>query len=313
MRAVESSVRGNLIEELKRMDVPAEAGAALGPRTWYGIGGAAEFLASPRDVSTLSDLLRFCSARSLPWRVLGCGANLLVMEGTVPGVTITLDAPALTGSQIDTAAATAQAGGGARLQSLIIETVRKGLAGLESLAGIPATVGGALRMNAGGAFGEIGPLVQSVTVAEADGAIRSLGPADLGFAYRRSLLGERVVTEATFTLERAADPVALRARLKEVMAYKKDSQPMAADSAGCAFKNPPKSVSEKSAGQLIDEAGCKGLRVGTAEVSSVHANFIVADEHGRAADVLAVMDAVHQRVREQFDVDLEREVVVWGG
>lgn len=305
--APETELMTALLDEL---GVRYACDVALGPHTWYGVGGSAAVLAHPNNAEQLAALLGRCAAAGIEARVIGKGANLLVVEGTLGGVTIALDAPSFREINIDVDGERATAGAGADLEKLITSTVRAGLAGLEGLAGIPATVGGAIRMNAGGAFGEIGPAVESVDVIEPDGRRHTLGREALEFSYRRSNLGERLICAATFALQRASDQAALRQKLKQVMAYKKGSQPMAASSAGCAFKN-PKSQSEHGAGRLIDAAGLKGLRLGGAEVSAVHANFIVLHEGGKAADVLAVMNEVQRRVLEQTGITLEREVVVW--
>ena len=298
---------------LDDLPVPFERDVPLAARTWYGVGGCAAVLAHPQSVEQLSVLARRCGETGAPLRVLGKGANLLVAEGTISGVVVALDTPGLRGVDIDASTGRVVAGAGADLEKVITATVRAGLAGLEVLAGIPATVGGAVRMNAGGAFGEIGPSVQRITAIEPDGTVASLPREQLQFSYRRSNLRDHIVVEVEFALKRADDPAALRERLKEVMKYKKGSQPMALSSAGCAFKNPPKHLSDRGAGKLIDDAGLKGFRIGGAEVSPVHANFIVLHEGGAAADVLAVMRHVEQAVQERFGVMLEREVVVWSG
>jgi len=233
-----------------------------------------------------------------------------VAAESVDGVVVALDAEDFRRIEIDAAGALVTAGGGADLEKLITATVRQGLAGLEILAGIPATVGGAIRMNAGGAFGEIGPSVQRLSVITPEGHLEILERAALEFNYRHSNVGERMVVEACFELQAADDPAALRERLKEVMRYKKNSQPMAADSAGCVFKN-PKAQSSKGAGQLIDEAGLKGFRIGGAEISTVHANFVVAHAGATAADILDVLNHAQHVVLEKFGITLEREMVVW--
>jgi len=295
---------------LHAIGVPFETDVPLGPRTWYGIGGIARCLAHPRDAAQLTELVAAAQAHATPLRVLGKGANLLVAADRVDGIVVALDAEAFRRIEVDVPNEQAVAGGGADLERLITATVRAGLGGLEILAGIPATVGGALRMNAGGAFGEIGPTVERLTAVSVDGRLETLERTALEFRYRHSNLGDRIVVDACFTLCAADDPAALRQRLKEVMRYKKHSQPMAADSAGCVFKN-PKGQSDKGAGQLIDEAGLKGHRVGGAEISTVHANFVVAHDGATAADILAVLDHAQRVVREQFGVELEREMVVW--
>lgn len=272
--------------------------------TWIGVGGRADALVEP---ASEADLLRAIEqAGDGPIRILGDGANLLVDDDGADGLVVATRL--LNGVEwLDGGLVRAQAG--ANLPRLITESVRRGLAGLEGLAGVPASLGGAVRMNAGGAFGEIGDAIHSVRVLTPAGDIRTLPRDEIPFAYRRSGI-DGVVLSADLRLT-PAEPGPLRARLKEVMAKKKASQPLAADSAGCAFKNPTVDGQRTGAGRLIDQAGCKGLRIGGAEVSREHANFIFTHDGATARDVLALMDAVAERVRERFGVALEREVVVW--
>jgi UDP-N-acetylmuramate dehydrogenase len=298
------------VDVLAGLQVPLEFNVPLGPLTWYGVGGHAAVLARPTSVEQLSQLITHCHVRSVPWRILGSGANVLIPEGVVPGVVVILSSDAFKSFTVDLNAATITAGGGADFAKVIHQSVRDGLAGLEGLAGVPATVGGAVRMNAGGAFGEVGPVVERVTVINPDGSLEHLHRGELKFGYRYSNIGQRIIVEVLFKLEASAAPEELRARLKQVMLLKRDSQPMGARSAGCAFKN-PKSQTDKAAGWLIDQAGLKGYRVGGAEVSAVHANFVVLHQGGRAADVVVVMEHVESVVKERFGVALEREVVVW--
>lgn len=306
----DTEARCDAIDRLAELGVAYECDIPLGPRTWYGIGGSAAILASPSDTRQLAAIVSLGSQIGIAVRVLGKGANLLVADGTVDGIVVALDAPHFRRTEIDAETGTVLAGGGANLEQLITATVRSGLAGLEALAGIPATVGGALCMNAGGAFGEIGPLVESINVIEPNGSLCILPRTEYEFGYRHSNLTGRIVAEAAFTLTVADDMTALRERLKEVMKYKKHSQPMAASSAGCTFKNPV-GQSEHGAGKLIDDAGLKGLRIGGAEVSDVHANFIVVHEGATADDVLRLIENVTEQVKAKHGVDLQREVVVW--
>lgn len=283
--------------------------------TWFHCGGRADLLARPRSVGELRDLL--LAFASEPIRILGDGANLLVADEGVDGLVISLEK--LDRAEFDTPtrhSALVRAEAGAKLPQLITEAVRRGLAGLETLAGIPATIGGAVVMNAGGAFGQVSDVVAEVEALTRAGAEVRIPRAEIHFGYRHSGLNHLIITAATFALRPvpAAGQPALREKLKEVMAYKKGSQPMAAHSAGCCFKNPaaaPGSDTRVSAGRLIDEAGCKGLRIGGAEVSAHHANFIVAHPGCTATDVIRVMEEVERHVRDRLGVRLEREVVVW--
>ncbi len=297
---------------LDELGVRCEQNVPIGPRTWYGVGGLAAILAHPAGVEHLAALARRCHESDVPLRVLGAGANLLVSDAGIGGVVVQLDEPFW--RQVRTDGHTLVVGAGHDLMKLVLDTARRGLGGLESLAGIPATVGGAIRMNAGGAFGQIGPAVQHVVLMDETGRVLKRRGADLGFAYRRTHIRETIIIEAHFDLNKG-DPDHLMRRVKEVFAYKKKSQPLAEHSAGCAFKNPPAvdGGERLSAGSLIDQAGLKGHRAGGAQVSTKHANFVITHEGCTASDVLALMDQVQRKVEEQLGVRLEREVVVWEG
>lgn len=348
--------------------------------TWFRCGGTADALARPRSIDELRDLLQAFACQ--PVRILGDGANLLVADEGVDGVVISLErmnavtfegeeasshqaikasseekqgsrhqgieGPSGSSSQAPSPKPHAQlvrAEAGAKLPLLITECVRRGLAGLETLAGIPATVGGAVVMNAGGSFGQLCDTLVSVEALTRFGQTVSIPKSEVHFTYRHSGLNHLVITAATFELRRVAEheQPALREKLKEVMAYKKGTQPMAANSAGCCFKNPTlardvdgigRAGERVSAGLIIDRAGCKGLRVGSASVSERHANFLMVDkpaatvsaeqrESGtpaaspsdphppKARDVIDLIALVQQRVRDRFAIDLKTEVVIW--
>jgi UDP-N-acetylmuramate dehydrogenase len=198
------------------------------------------------------------------------------------------------------------AGAGKDVQKLVLECTHAGLSGLECLAGIPGSVGGEVKMNAGGAFGDIGSAVRTVTVMDTQGRVSVRDKDDLVFEYRKSNITAKFVLEATFGLTED-DPQRIMTKVKEIWMYKKNSQPLADKSAGCVFKNPR----GLSAGALIDQAGLKGTTIGGAEVSTKHANFITARKGAKAADVLALITQIKDRVGEKFDVKLETEVVIW--
>jgi UDP-N-acetylmuramate dehydrogenase len=302
---------------------PCEVRTGVPIDTWFGVGGAADLYAEPHSTDELAALLAWARAQQIrPIRVLGDGANLLVADDGVDGLVISLNGlTEVEWPETDTAnprqAFIVRAQGGARLMEMVTESVRRGLTGLESLAGIPATIGGAVAMNAGGAFGQIADSVRTVHAIKPDGTRVSFTRDDIGFEYRKGLRGA-VVAEVELELHFAPDQFSLRERLKEIMAYKKGSQPMAEHSAGCAFKNPvmrdPNTgeMERVSAGKLIDKAGLKTFSVGGASVSQVHANFLVVDKaKATAADVLNLIDAIQQRVAEKDGVSLEPEIVVW--
>ncbi|MCH7994392.1 MAG: UDP-N-acetylmuramate dehydrogenase, partial [Planctomycetes bacterium] len=181
-----------------------------------------------------------------------------------------------------------------------------GWSGLEPMAGIPASVGGAVRMNAGGRFGTIGDVVLSAKLMDPDGGVEDWDRARLAFGYRSSAVDDHIVVSVELALHRD-DPAVTDARFKEFFEYKTSSQPLSASSAGCIFKNP----ANESAGALIDRAGLKGTRVGGACVSTHHANFIVTEGNATASDVLALIDVIRASVADQFGTELEVEVDIW--
>ncbi|MEO1008104.1 MAG: UDP-N-acetylmuramate dehydrogenase [Planctomycetota bacterium] len=301
--------------------MPDLAGVAIGPiariPTWFRIGGGADRYA---DVHSAADL-RACLELDANALVLGRGANLLVLDGGVPQLVLRLAGPELAGIEIDRDAGALRVGAAADLQRTQIVTARAGLRGLETLAGVPASIGGAIAMNAGGAHGSTFDHLRRITAMRRDGAVVDLDPAQLGATYRDGGLGDAIVLAAEFALE-SDDPAAVRTDLKRVMESKRTSQPLASRSAGCVFKNPvvdggidgvASPGQRTSAGLLIDRAGCKGLRRGGAAVSDRHANFFVVDARSaRAADVLELIHDVQRRVHECFGVRLEPEIKIWG-
>lgn len=285
----------------------------LAPHTWFGLGGPARWLARPASLEHLLELTRTCRDRGIDTYRLGLGANLLVSDDGVDGMVIRLNTRAFTAVEWppeegpDGDEVRVVAGGGADMNRLAREAVRRGLAGLEVLAGIPGSLGGIIRMNAGGRFGQIADIVRDVTVVDEDCQLRTLTPDQVGFGYRHTDLGNAIVCRATLGLRRT-DPVALRKQFLELWNYKKNSQPMGDSSAGCVFKNPP----GRSAGELIDRCGLKGRTVGGAYVSAQHANFICAKDGASAGDVLALIGQVRREVAQRTGVELELELEVWG-
>ncbi len=283
--------------------------------TWFGVGGRAELLSRPASRDDLRDtLLAFAHS---PIRVLGDGANLLVHDDGVDGLVVSLDELSavepigpMDGME-DCILVRAEAG--VRLPRLCVDTVRDGLAGLEVLAGIPASVGGAAVMNAGGRFGSIADVVHAVHGFTRSGEPITIPYQQLSFDYRHSGLSHLIITAVDLALRKVdeGEQPALRDRLKEVMAAKKASQPLAERSAGCVFKNPMVDGVRMSAGRLIDLSNCKGMKVGGASVSEVHANFVTTGEGCRASDILELMEMVAEKVRRHWGVTLEPEVAVW--
>ncbi|HEY4312481.1 MAG TPA: UDP-N-acetylmuramate dehydrogenase [Pirellulales bacterium] len=279
-------------------------GESLAQHTWFRLGGAAEYFAEPRTVDQLQALVRRCAAEGIQIRLLGGGSNVLVRDEGVPGMVVSLADPAF--AEIQAAGRKITAGGGAKLGHLISVAVREGLAGLEPLVGIPGSVGGALHGNAGSRGGDIGQWTCRATVMTRAGEILERDRDDLTFAYRESSLDELVILQGEFELEKE-DPEELTKRMQKYWIVKKANQPLGHQSAGCIFKNPR----GMSAGMLIDQAGLKGSRVGGAEVSDLHANFVVADASATSHDVLRLIDLVRSRVAERLGVELETEIEIW--
>lgn len=283
----------------------------LAPYTTYEVGGPARWLAQPRTVGELANLVTRCGRAEVRLHVLGRGANLLVCDDGVDGMVVRLNGPEFRrvnwGEPGDDGEVLVTAGAGADLGRVALDAVRRGLSGLEWMAGIPGTLGGAVRMNAGGRFGQIGDVVREVSVLASDGSERTLSGAQVGFRYRGTNLGDAIVCRVTLGL-RPDRPEAVRNRFMEVWDSKKRSQPLAEATAGCVFKNPPGC----SAGELIDRAGLKNRRIGGAQVSDRHANFIVAQEGAKASDVLELIALVRREVAARFGVELELEIEIWG-
>lgn len=269
------------------------------------MGGRAKFLFRPLDEDSLVAVTSRAREESLPVRVLGAGANVLISDNGVDGVVVLLDQPEFNrwtvhGHEV-------RAGGGVDLMKLVRRLSHLGLAGIECMAGIPASVGGAIRMNAGGKFGEFGDIVHSATLLDPESGERRVWSRDeLGFGYRRSNVGRNIVLSARLHLS-LDDPETTRNRYQEIWDYKLSTQPMKNQSAGCIFKNPEGAA----AGALIDRAGLKGLRHGAARVSEQHANFIVTDAGACASDVMGLIDVVRDRVQRAFGTTLETEVDIW--
>ncbi|HMN96050.1 MAG TPA: UDP-N-acetylmuramate dehydrogenase [Phycisphaerales bacterium] len=296
------------------LDVIAEPDAPIGQMTWYGIGGRADLLIRPRTLDALQALARRCARTETPLRILGAGANLLVADEGVDGVVVRLDQPEFTSIRYNARGAleTMRAGAGADMARVLMDTVRRGLDGLVQMAGIPATIGGAITMNAGGAYGAVGESVHSVGCLSRSGELVVYPRSELRFEYRRTNIPDPVVLWAAFSLTET-DPVALRGRLKEIFSYKKSTQPLAEHSAGCTFRNPIDPVTERRvpAGRLLDEAGLKGRSVGGATVSARHANFITVRPGTRSDDVRKLLEIMQQTVLEHSGYELEPEISIW--
>jgi UDP-N-acetylmuramate dehydrogenase len=286
------------LEEIVEENVP------LARYTWYRIGGPARYLVRPRSLEELQEAARRCAESQIRVFVLGLGANLLVGDPGVDGAVFRLDADHW--RRVHFEKNLVEVGAGADMQKLLLRTVRQGLAGVECLAGIPGTVGGGVRMNAGGKFGDLGSVVREVLVMDAEGNLFQRFKDDLVFDYRTTNISAPFILSATLELEED-DPDRIMRKTKEIWMYKRNTQPLNTKNAGCIFKNPR----GLSAGALIDQAGLKGLRVGGAEVSAKHANFVIAHPGCLADDVLTVVKIIREKVFEKNQIHLESEIQMW--
>jgi UDP-N-acetylmuramate dehydrogenase len=268
-------------------------------------GGPAQFFARAGSEAILSELLRWAAAEEHEVGVVGSGSNLLVADSGVRGLVIKLDQDL---ARIDQDGTRMRCGGGARLPAVSAQAAKAGLSGIEFGVNIPGTVGGAVRMNANAYGGELARVLEEVTVVTASGT-QTRGPDELGFGYRRSKLGEgEVVAGAVFALEPSA-PDSVKGTLGDMRAKRKAAQPSGIKTFGSTFKNPEDPRAEgRTAGQLLEAAGCRGLRVGGAGFSEKHANFVENRGEATTADVLELMAEGRRRVWERFGVALEPEV-----
>ncbi len=275
----------------------------LGPLMHLRIGGPAEWFLEPFAEEDVATAVRVCRELDVPLRVLGGGSNVVVADTGVRGAVMHLGNLARIVRDGDRITA----GAGVTLPSLLRATKDVGLAGLETLTGIPAVVGGAVAMNAGTRDGETFDHLLSITVVEPDGTIAVRGKDGMHPVYRDGRLDDSIVVQASFQL-RPDDPKAIFDRFSASLKKRNATQPVSQRSVGCVFRNPP----GRAAGQLIEEAGCKTLRKGEVEVSGLHANYFLNLGGGTAADFLALMDEVRQRVKQKHGIDLMPEAKFWG-
>jgi UDP-N-acetylmuramate dehydrogenase len=291
---------------LKGLDEIVQRDFPLGRMTTFRVGGTAEYFIRPRTEDELRDVLQRCVKAGMPVRAVGRGSNILVRDEGVKGAVVQLDPDGF--GRIAFEDSLAHVGSAAPLQKVVAAAARQGLSGVECLVGIPGTIGGAVKMNAGGAYGDIGQTVERVKVMEYTGEAFYREREELAFSYRKSNITAPFVLEVDLGL--MPDSIKeIEARLKKVWMKKKNTQPMSAPSAGCTFKNPR----QLAAGLLIDQAGLKGAKVAGAMVSRKHANYIIVrdPEHTTAADVEALIDLVRKTVAERFKVTLELEIEIW--
>ncbi|MFA6431681.1 MAG: UDP-N-acetylmuramate dehydrogenase [Candidatus Margulisiibacteriota bacterium] len=276
----------------------------LKKHTTFRIGGNADHYCQPKNVQELLQALAFAKQNRIPVFIMGNGSNLLALDNGFRGLVVQA-ADSKKGIIFDGHLARVWAG--TSLPKFIKAISKKGFSGLEFLAGIPGTVGGAVVMNAGAWGKEIGALIKEVSVICEDGTIRSLNKKELHFNYRKSSLQKMrcIVVEATFKLNKGKLSE-INDRIRNYLEKRREGQPLGMPNAGSIFRNPPK----QSAGKLIEEAGCKGMRSGDAQISQKHANFIVNLGEAKASDVLKLMTKAQKAVNDRFKIRLEPEIKI---
>ena len=273
------------------------------------IGGPADLFVVPRNLSSLQNILSVLDRKKIPFFIIGGGTNILVKDGGIGGVVISLASfrkiEILSENEMNVRVYVET---GTPLQRLVNFSKEKGYSGIEGLAGIPGCVGGAISGNAG-AFGyEMKDVITSVSVMNNKGNIKNHGAEIIDFGYRRSGISSTELLLSAEILLKKDDKKHVSAKIEDFLKRKWESQPLSEPSAGCVFKNP----TMLSAGKLIEEAGCKGMRMGGVEVSSTHANFFINKGKARAVDFIRLMEEVTQRVKKKFQVVLEPEIRIVG-
>ena len=281
------------------------ANAPLAPLVWFKAGGHAEWLFEPKDLADLQEFLAHLDP-SVPVMALGLGSNMIVRDGGVPGVVIRLGKAF---AKVTADGVTLTCGGGAS-GILVSSTGRDaGVAGVEFLRSIPGTVGGFVRMNGGAYGGEVKDILVDCDVVLRDGSLVTLANADLGYTYRHSALPEGAVVVSARFEGRAGDPAAIQAEMDRISAAREASQPLRSKTGGSTFKNPaPELSGGHKAWQLVDNAGCRGLQIGGAQVSEKHTNFLLNTGEATSTQIEELGEEVRRRVKGHSGVDLEWEI-----
>ena len=313
MMIMTKSSSSRLLDRLPPVRGRYTENAPLAGITWFRVGGPAEVAFRPADRDDLLDFLRHKPA-DVPLTVIGVGSNLLVRDGGVPGVVLRLGGAF---AEIRAEGGELVCGAAALDRNVALAAKLEGLAGLEFLSGIPGTIGGALRMNAGCYGSEIKDVLLAAEAVDLDGELHPLAPDDLGLTYRHSNLPDDWIVLAARLRGRPDQPEAIARRMSEVQKSRCDSQPIRSRTGGSTFKNPPpESSGGRKAWQLIDQAGCRGLRRGGAMVSEQHCNFLINTGSATATDLELLGEEVRKRVRDASGVTLEweiRRIGLWNG
>ena len=294
-----------LIERLPKVRGRYEENASLARVTWFRVGGPAEVAFRPAD---RDDLLAFLAAKpaDVPVTLIGVGSNLLVRDGGVPGVVIRLGREF---AEIEIEGDELVCGAGALDANVAKAAKLAGLGGLEFLFGVPGTIGGALRMNAGAYGSELKGVLVSAEACDAAGALKRLTPEDMGLSYRHASVPADWIFLAARLRGWPAEPATIAARMAEIQGARDETQPIRSRTGGSTFKNPPAELSDGlKAWQLIDQAGCRGMKRGGAMVSEKHCNFLINTGDATAADLEQLGEAVRAAVRDSSGIELEWEI-----
>jgi UDP-N-acetylmuramate dehydrogenase len=277
------------------------ADAPLAPLVWFKSGGSAEWLFEPKDVADLQGFLRDLNPAT-PVMALGLGSNLVVRDGGVAGVVVRLGKAF---AKVEAAGDLALNCGGGASGILVSSTARdSGIAGLEFLRSIPGTVGGFVRMNGGAYGGEVKDILIDCDVVMRDGELVTLSVEELHYSYRHSDLPDGAIVVAARFRGRPGDPEAIQAEMERISASREASQPLRSKTGGSTFRNPD----GHKAWQLVDEAGCRGLQIGGAQVSEKHTNFLINTGDATSADIEALGDEVRARVQAKSGIELHWEI-----
>lgn len=295
---------GELESRLSR-DAIVRPNEMMAKRTTLRVGGPADVYVEPASEADLSMCLVFAQEHGLPRLLLGRGSNLLVRDGGVRGLVICLGHPSF--STVEVVGMSMLCGAGARLKVVAWEACRHGLAGLEFLEGIPGSVGGAIRMNAGAMGSSMFKVVEMVRFMDEAGQVRELPGAEFGAVYRECGFFKRHIALRALLNGKSSLEAEVKGRMEGYSQRRWQTQPPQ-PSAGCIFKNPQ----AIPAGRLVEELGLKGTRIGGATVSEMHGNFIVNTQHATATDVLALIELVRTRARSERGIELETEVEIVG-
>ena len=294
MDELKSIVKGNLLEN-----------EPMSKHTTYGIGGPAMAYVTPKDRFDLSNIFKFSTKNEIPVYFVGTGSNLLVADNGIDGIVIT---PAKSLKQLEIKKNWVVAESGVMLGKLVKECIKHNLTGLESLIGVPGTLGGALVMNAGAFGGEISNFLESVDIMTMSGEINTFSNSDIDFSYRfSSFKKDEFILLARFKLQTEVPEIINHKKLK-ASSGRKTNQPLRYRSAGSVFKN----HKDYAAGYLIDNAGLKGTKIGDAEISTHHANFFINHGNASASDISALIRMAREAVLKKFDIELELEIQTLG-